>query len=59
MKTGTFEKALALAIVFTGILVLVGTIYLGYRSMTAPCEELGYMPVKDLPARCLDHVRPR
>jgi hypothetical protein len=42
-------------VLFVLILALIG--FAVVMRFTAPCKDLGWMPVKDLPARCLTFVR--
>lgn len=43
-----------IAFVILFVLCLVGSIWFRYM---APCKDMGFLPVKDVPARCITFVR--
>jgi len=44
-------------IVSITIFILIGGAYTILKATHAPCEELGYMSTKNLPARCLEFYK--
>lgn len=39
------------------VLVVVAMVFTFWVRATAPCKDLGWLPVKEIPARCLTFVR--
>lgn len=35
------------------VLIVLGLAFAAWVAFFAPCKSLGWMPIKDLPARCL------
>lgn len=47
----------AVGVALFTVLVVIGIGFSVWARYYAPCHALGWMPVKDVPARCLTFVR--
>ena len=56
MEDKAFNITIGTIILFIVLLVIFVT-YTEARKVTAPCEELGYITAKNLPARCLEFYK--